>query len=75
MCKFWNHELHFNEIGKPFTNNSDSESFNKGTEVESRCEESCSNRSSTEENIANSIVCSAIYCRYHLNYFRCTISY
>ena len=44
-----NHELHFNEIENPFTNNSDSKSFNKGIEVDSGCEESCSNCASPEE--------------------------
>ena len=43
------YELHFNEIGKPFTNSSDSNSFNKGTEAKSGCEESCSNCASPEE--------------------------
>ena len=43
-----NHELHFNEIENPFTNNSDSKSFNKGTEAKSGCEESCSNCASPE---------------------------
>ena len=43
------HEFHFNEIEKPFTNNSDSKSFNKGTEAEYGCEESYSNCASLEE--------------------------
>jgi len=44
-----NHEFHFNEIGKPFTNNSDSKSFNKDTEAEYECVESYSNCASPEE--------------------------
>ena len=44
-----NHELHFNEIENPFTNNSDSKSFNKGIEAKSGCEESRSNCASSVE--------------------------
>ena len=44
-----NHESYFNEIGKPFTNNSDSKSFNKDIEAKFGCEESCSNCASPEE--------------------------
>ena len=43
-----NHELHFNDIGKHLSNNSDSKSFNKNTEAKSGCEESCSNCASPE---------------------------
>ena len=44
-----NHELQFNEIGKPLTNIYDSKSFNKGTEAKAGCEDSCSNCASPED--------------------------
>ena len=44
-----NHELYFNEIGKPFTKKIHSKSFNKGTETKSGCEDSSSNCAFREE--------------------------